>query len=261
VNLKMSFSKPRANLSAALISYPAQGGNGTILTRGWLDPENRNSDYVSDPVVPGTFYSLHFDMQPKDAIVPAGNRLAVMVFSSDRNYTIRPAAGTVLTVDLSGSSISLPIVGGQPTLAAATGVATTNAGATVPTQLSLTVGSSVSFGTILAGVGKSYTASVAASVVSTAGNAALSVMDTSPTAPGHLVNGDFSLAQPMQVQANGATGYQPITSTPTQLMTWTAPVTNDPVTLNFMQTVGSTEVLRAGSYTKAVTFTVSTTTP
>ena len=189
--------------------------------------------------MPGTFYTLHFDMQPKDAIVPAGRRLAVMVFSSDRNYTIRPAAGTQLTVDLANSSLSLPIVGGPPTLAAATGVATLDAGATVPSQLALTVGAAVNFGTITAGVTRDYTASTSASVLSTAGNAALSVMDTSATAPGHLVNGDFSLAQALQVQANGKTAYQAITSTPNPLMLWSAPVSNDPVTLNFKQSVAS----------------------
>jgi predicted acyl esterase len=120
VKLRMAFSKPKANLSAALISYPATGGSGTILTRGWLDPENRKSDYVSDPIRPGTFYTLKFDMQAKDAIVPAGRRLGLMVFSSDRQYTIRPAPGTQLTLDLAGSSITIPIVGGTSALATAT---------------------------------------------------------------------------------------------------------------------------------------------
>ena len=51
-------------------------------------------------------------MQPKDVVVPAGRRLALMVISSDRDFTIRPAAGTQLTLDLAGSSLALPVVGG-----------------------------------------------------------------------------------------------------------------------------------------------------
>ena len=121
ISLNLAFSKPKANLSAALVSYPANGGAGTILTRGWKDPENRTSDYVSDPITPGTFYDVSFDMQAKDAIVPAGNRLGLMIFSSDNQYTIRPAAGTQLTVDLAKSSFTLPIVGGASQLATATG--------------------------------------------------------------------------------------------------------------------------------------------
>ena len=56
-------------------------------------------------------------MQPKDTIVPAGNRLALMVISSDRDFTIRPAPGTQLTLDLGRSSLALPVVGGSAALA------------------------------------------------------------------------------------------------------------------------------------------------
>ena len=115
VSLQMAFSKSRANLTVALVSYPPTG-NGVILTRGWLDPANRNNDRSDIPVRPGTFYRLDVDMQPKDTIVPAGNRIALMVISSDRDFTIRPAPGTQLTLDLAGSSLAIPVVGGAAPL-------------------------------------------------------------------------------------------------------------------------------------------------
>jgi hypothetical protein len=243
VNLRMAFSKPRANLSAALISYPATGTTGgVILTRGWLDPENRNSDYVSDAVTPGTFYNLHFDMQAKDAIVPAGRRLALMVFSSDRNYDIRPAAGTQLTLDLAGSSFTIPIVGGRSALAAATGAADGTVGGTVPATLSLTLGTPASFGAFVPGIAAEYTASTTANVISTAGDASLTVSD-----PGHLTNGAFSLPQPLRVEFSKST--------------WTAPTSNESVTVTFKQAIGSTDALRTGAYSKTLTFTLSTTNP
>jgi X-Pro dipeptidyl-peptidase len=34
------------------------------------------------------------------------------VFSSDREFTLRPQAGTELTVDLAGTALRLPVVGG-----------------------------------------------------------------------------------------------------------------------------------------------------
>jgi hypothetical protein len=52
-------------------------------------------------------------MQPKDSVVAAGRRLGVMIISSDRDYTVRPAPGTELTMDLAKSFVTLPIVGGQ----------------------------------------------------------------------------------------------------------------------------------------------------
>ena len=112
VNLRAAFSKPKANVTVVLMSYPSGGGNGTIISRGWLDPENRDSYSVSEPMTPGTFYDLHFDMQPKDSVLDVGSQLGVVVLSSDHESTIRPAPGTEMTVDLAQSSISIPFVGG-----------------------------------------------------------------------------------------------------------------------------------------------------
>ncbi len=130
MTLKAAFSK-RANFCAALVSLP-ETGNGTILTRGWIDPENPVSDSVTVPTVPGEFRSLTFDMQAKDAVVPAGRRLGLMVFSTDRQYTIRPAPGTQVSLDLAGCSFTIPIVGGPTALAAATGTAIVEAPVAAP---------------------------------------------------------------------------------------------------------------------------------
>ena len=48
-----------------------------------------------------------------DQVIPAGKRIALMIFSSDRDFTVWPEAGTKLTVDLNSTLISLPVVGGQ----------------------------------------------------------------------------------------------------------------------------------------------------
>jgi X-Pro dipeptidyl-peptidase len=57
-----------------------------------------------------------FPLQPDDQVIPEGRRLAVMVFSSDREFTLRPQPGTALTVDLAGTSLELPVVGGRRAL-------------------------------------------------------------------------------------------------------------------------------------------------
>ena len=66
-------------------------------------------------------------------------------------------------------------------------------GGSVPATLSLTLGDPAVFGSFTPGVGQDYTASTTANVISTAGDATLSVADPSTTATGHLVNGTFSL--------------------------------------------------------------------
>ncbi len=141
-----------------------------------------------------------------------------------------------------------------------------NVSATVPAQLSLTLGPAASFGAFTAGVAKDYLASTTANVISTAGDATLSVADPSTTATGHLVNGTFSLPQAVQANATSAGGtgnanYAPVSGTPTTLVTYAGPLSNDAVTIGFKQTIGANDALRTGNYSKTLTFTLSTTTP
>jgi hypothetical protein len=128
-------------------------------------------------------------------------------------------------------------------------------GGTVPPTLALTLGAPASFGPFTAGVAKDYLASTTATVTSTAGDATLTVADPSRTAPGHLVNGAFSLPQPLQVA--GA----PVGSVPATLKTWDGPTTNDTSTVAFKQKIGERDALRTGVYAKTLTFTLSTTNP
>ena len=76
-------------------------------------------------------------------------------------------------------------------------------GGTVPPTLSLQLGTPASFGAFTPGIARDYMASTTATVVSTAGDATLSVVDPSTNAPGRLVNGAFALAQPLQARAKG----------------------------------------------------------
>jgi Tol biopolymer transport system component len=114
-------------------------------------------------------------------------------------------------------------------------------GGSVTATLSLTLGSA-SFGAFIPGVDRDYTAIAGGSVTSTAGNALLSFSD-----PGHLMNGPFPLPDPLRV-------------TPSKT-TWSAPVSNDPLTVAFAQHIGPTDALRTGTYSRTLTFTLSTTAP
>ena len=109
---------------------------------------------------------------------------------------------------------------------------------------------------------RDYTADLAATVTSTAGDAALAVHDPSATAPGHLVNGSHVLAQALQAKAGGG-AFAPIAgaSNPTPLLSWTAPVSSAAVTIGLKQPVAATDPLRTGSYAKTFVFTLSTTAP
>src|SRR4051812_29752021 len=142
------------------------------------------------------------------------------------------------------------------------------AGASVPATLALTLGTPASFvGGFTPGVAKDYTASSTANVISTAGDATLSIADPSGTATGHLVNGAFSLPSTLQAKASSPAGTGGAlkdvggSSAPTSLLTYSGPISNDPVAMTFQQHIGAGDALRTGSYTKTLTFTLSTTTP
>jgi hypothetical protein len=71
---------------------------------------------------------------------------------------------------------------------------------------------------------------------------ALLVSDPSANATGRLVNGAFSLIEPLQARASGAAGL-------------------GSAALAFRQHRGTTQALRTGAYSRTLAFTLSTTTP
>jgi enterochelin esterase-like enzyme len=194
-----------------------------------------------------------------------GNRLVVTVSAA----TTEPAVPTG-TVTLSTGGPAVPLVDGKAAFSvtdtggaasvtasysgdalynASTGTAAYaadsadgGAGGTVPATLALTLGAPASFGPFTAGVGKDYTATTTATIISSAGDAALTVSD-----PGHLTNGAFALPSPLGVAFSK--------------VAWTAPAANEAVTITFSQHIGATDALRTGTYAKTLTFTLSTTTP
>jgi LVIVD repeat-containing protein len=140
-------------------------------------------------------------------------------------------------------------------------------GGNVPATLSLTLGTPATFGAFTPGVARDYNATTAANVISTAGDARLSVADPSSTNTGKLVNGAFTLAQPLMVSATSAGGVGSAaaavggSSAPTNVLTYSGPISNDSVTVAFRQSIGANEALRTGTYSKTLTFTLSTTNP
>ncbi|MEO1617277.1 MAG: Xaa-Pro dipeptidyl-peptidase [Planctomycetota bacterium] len=121
VTIRVASSKPAANLSVWLVSLPWNKSsrasiNNNIITRGWADPQNHASITESEPLEPGKFYDVTFDLQPDDQIIPAGQQIGWMIFSSDQDFTLHPDPGTELTIDLSGTELKLPVVGGKEAL-------------------------------------------------------------------------------------------------------------------------------------------------
>ncbi len=56
---------------------------------------------------------MEFELMPDDQIIPKGQQIGLMIFSSDKEFTLWPEPGTKLTVDLDETELILPIVGGK----------------------------------------------------------------------------------------------------------------------------------------------------
>jgi X-Pro dipeptidyl-peptidase len=100
-----------ANLTAVVVDY-APDGTATMVTRGWMDVQNRKSRAVSSPIRQGQEYTFTWPLEPDDYVFAPGHRVGLVVVSTDMHYTLRPLPGTSLTVNPARSTVSLPIVGG-----------------------------------------------------------------------------------------------------------------------------------------------------
>jgi len=61
--------------------------------------------------------------------------------------------------------------------------------------------------------------------------------------------------------ANPTSAFGAVSGNPLNLLAYNGPASNDTVTLTFRQTIGANDALRTGTYSKTLTFTLSTTTP
>lgn len=118
ISVTLSSSKEAANLSVWIVSLPWNDGRNSqitdnIITRGWASPQNHQSIKVSEPLQSGQFYTVNFTLEPTDQIIPSGQQIGLMIFSSDREYTLWPQPGTELTIDLDQTSLTLPVIKGE----------------------------------------------------------------------------------------------------------------------------------------------------
>lgn len=118
IKVRLTANKSAANFSAYLVLLPLTDGKRlpdyeNLVTRGWADPQNHSDLRKQVPLAPGQFVDLRFSMIPDDQVIPAGRQIGLLLFSSDKEFTLHPKPGTVLTIDPAGCELVLPVVGGQ----------------------------------------------------------------------------------------------------------------------------------------------------
>ncbi|MEV5146595.1 Xaa-Pro dipeptidyl-peptidase [Streptomyces sp. NPDC052727] len=104
----------------------------TVVSRGWADLGHHAWPARGVPLTPGRAYTITLDLAATDHVVPAGHRLALIVAGTDKDLIDPPSTRPTLTVDLSRTTATVPLVGGAGAFARAT---SGSAGAPAPTVL------------------------------------------------------------------------------------------------------------------------------
>ncbi|WP_369393516.1 Xaa-Pro dipeptidyl-peptidase [Streptomyces sp. CG1] len=92
----------------------------TVFSRGWADLGHYASPDKGVPLTPGKAYTMTLRLAATDHVVPKGHRLALIIAGTDKDLIDPPASKPTLTVDLSGTTAALPLVGGASAFTHAT---------------------------------------------------------------------------------------------------------------------------------------------
>jgi X-Pro dipeptidyl-peptidase len=80
-----------------------------IMTRGWLDAAHRDSLTAPTPLRPGRWYTVTWELNANDTVLPAGRVLGLVLTLSDTQYTEPSSTGATVEVDLARSRLGLPV--------------------------------------------------------------------------------------------------------------------------------------------------------
>ena len=81
-----------------------------VISRGWLNAQNRSCLWSKEKIVPGEFCHYAIDMVPTDHVLASGHKLALILYGIDAEETQRPDTVTNITVDTASIRAAVPIL-------------------------------------------------------------------------------------------------------------------------------------------------------
>lgn len=79
-----------------------------VISRGWLNAQNRSCLWSKENITPGEFYQYKIDMVPTDHTLKKGHRLAFILYGIDAQETQRPDTVTRITVKTDSLEVLVP---------------------------------------------------------------------------------------------------------------------------------------------------------
>jgi X-Pro dipeptidyl-peptidase len=80
-----------------------------LIATSWADIGHWRSLQHGSPLVPGRPYTMTFSLGCLDHVVPAGHRIGLVIGGTDGFRFTAPTLHPTITVDLSGTSVTLPV--------------------------------------------------------------------------------------------------------------------------------------------------------
>ena len=91
-----------------LTELPFKEAGQRVISKGYLNLQNRHNLLEVEPVTPGEWMEFDFDLQPTIYKLEKGTTLRLVLYTTDFEITVRDQTDYQLTIDLAQSSLHLP---------------------------------------------------------------------------------------------------------------------------------------------------------
>lgn len=91
-----------------LTELPFKEAGQRVISKGYLNLQNRHDLLEVEPVTPGEWMEFDFDLQPTIYKLEKGATLRLVLYTTDFEITVRDQTDYQLTIDLAQSSLHLP---------------------------------------------------------------------------------------------------------------------------------------------------------
>ena len=91
-----------------LTELPFKEAGQRVITKGYLNLQNRHDLLQVEPVTPGEWMEFDFELQPTIYKLKKGTTLRLVLYTTDFEITVRDQTDYQLTIDLANSRLTLP---------------------------------------------------------------------------------------------------------------------------------------------------------